>query len=308
MMRVLVIRLGAFGDFVQSFGPFAAIRAAHPDAEITLLTTAPFAALAQAAPWFDRVDVDARPGWWNIPGILRLRRQLAGFDLAYDLQTSGRSSRYFLLAGKPAWSGIAGGCSLPHGNPKRDEMHTRERQREQLEQAGIVAFPVPDLSWLPTTTLDLPRRYALLAPGAASHRPDKRWPPELFGLLARMLWEKGVTPVVIGVPAEAGLGQLIRIICPATVDLTGRTSLGEVFSIARGAAVAVGNDTGPMHLAALSGGPCVVLFGPASDPALTAPRGAGGEWLAVLKVPDLGALGAEEVFARAAGIMRPSWG
>ncbi len=35
-MRVLVIRLGAFGDFVQSFGPFAAIRAHHPADEITL--------------------------------------------------------------------------------------------------------------------------------------------------------------------------------------------------------------------------------------------------------------------------------
>lgn len=307
-MHVLVVRLGAFGDFVQSFGPFAAIRAAHPDAEITLLTTAPFAALAQAAPWFDRVEIDARPGWWNIAGLLRLRRQLAGFDLVYDLQTSGRSSRYFWLAGRPAWSGIAPGCSLPHGNSQRDAMHTRERQREQLEQAGIAAFPPPDLSWLPATTLALPRRYALLAPGAAAHRPDKRWPPELFGLLARMLWEKGVTPVVIGVSAQAGLGELIRMICPAAVDLTGKTGLGEVFSIARKAAVAVGNDTGPMHLAALSGCPCVVLFGPASDPALTAPRGPGGEWLAVLKVPDLGALGAEEVFARAAGIMRPGWG
>ena len=44
--RILVIRHGALGDFVLSFGPFAAIRAQHPQAETTLLTTRPFVTLA----------------------------------------------------------------------------------------------------------------------------------------------------------------------------------------------------------------------------------------------------------------------
>src|SRR6266568_4059670 len=48
--RILVIKLGALGDFVQALGPAAAIRAHHPEAAITLLTTAPFAELARAAP------------------------------------------------------------------------------------------------------------------------------------------------------------------------------------------------------------------------------------------------------------------
>ncbi len=306
-MRVLVIRLGAFGDFVQSFAPFAAIRAAHAGDEITLLTTAPFAKLGAASPWFDRVEVDARPGWWNLPGLLRLRRQLRGYDMVYDLQTSGRSSRYFRLAGRPCWSGIAAGCALPHANPGRDDMHTRERQQEQLEMAGICDFPLPDMSWLPKSQADLPRRFALFAPGAAAHRPAKRWPAENYGVLARMLWDKGVTPVVIGAPNEADLGAFIKLICPQAVDLTGQTSLGELYDIARRAAVVVGNDTGPMHLAALSGTPCVVLFGPDSDPAITAPRGPKGEWLVVLRAEDLKALGVDEVFARAQAVMRPTW-
>ncbi|HZT52668.1 MAG TPA: ADP-heptose--LPS heptosyltransferase, partial [Stellaceae bacterium] len=40
--RILVIKLGALGDFVQAMGPAAAIRAHHPRAEITLLTAAPY--------------------------------------------------------------------------------------------------------------------------------------------------------------------------------------------------------------------------------------------------------------------------
>ena len=304
MRRILVIRLGAFGDFVQSFGPFAAIRAAHPDDEITLLTAAPFAAMGRAAPWFDRVEVDARPGWWNIPGLLRLRRQLQGFDLVYDLQTSGRSSRYFALAGRPAWSGIAAGCPLPHDNPKRNDMHTRERQVDQLRRAGIAEFPDPALDWLPPATQDLPARYALFAPGAAAHRPGKRWPPEQYGLLGRLLVERGVTPVVIGVKGEADLAEIVALFCPGAVDLTGKTAAGEVFALARGAEVAVGNDTGPMHLAALSGTPCVVLFGPESDPALTAPRGPKGEWLTIVRADDLNQLQADEVFGRVEAVLR----
>ncbi|NVN13564.1 glycosyltransferase family 9 protein, partial [Nguyenibacter vanlangensis] len=102
MTRVLVIKLGALGDLVQAFAPFAAIRAHHPHAAITLLTTAPFAELMRAAPWFDRVAVDARPSWWDVRGMLALRRTLRGHDVVYDLQTSGRSSRYFRLSGRPA--------------------------------------------------------------------------------------------------------------------------------------------------------------------------------------------------------------
>ncbi len=83
-MKILVIKHGAFGDIVLAFPAFAAIRAAHEGAEITLLTTKPYAGLLGKSPWFDRIEVDAKPEWWSLPGVLRLRRQLRGFDLVYD--------------------------------------------------------------------------------------------------------------------------------------------------------------------------------------------------------------------------------
>jgi ADP-heptose:LPS heptosyltransferase len=294
LSRILVIRLGALGDFVQSFGPFAAIRAHHGDAKITLLTTAPFADLARRSPWFDEVVIDARPRWWDLVGILRLRRALRGFDFVYDLQTSVRSSRYFYLAGRPPWSGIARGASHPHANPLRDLMHTRERQREQLEAAGIFTVPDPDLSWLPPGP-DLPLPFAMLVPGAAAHRPKKRWPVERYGELAAVLAARGLTPVVIGTAAEAPLAAAIREIWPGALDLTGRTEISDLFGIASRAVLAVGNDTGPMHLAAASGSPCVVLFSADSDPALTSPRGPDGAWPRLLRVPDLAQLSVGEV-------------
>ncbi len=299
-MRILVIRLGALGDFVLSFAAFAAIRAHHQGADITLLTTAPFAPLAERAPWFDRVLIDRRPAWWQIGGILRLARQLRGFDLVYDLQTSSRSTRYFRLAGRPTWSGIAPGCALPHANPARDGMHTLERQREQLEMAGIGEFPSPDLAWLAGAgpegfSLDGP--YALLVPGAAPHRPEKRWPAPRFGALAAVLAGRGLIPVVLGTAAEAPLAAAIRAAAPPARDLTGRTTIADIAALAAGATLAVGNDTGPMHLIAAIGCPSVVLFSAASDPALTAPRGPDGTWPTVLRVPDLADLPLERVEA-----------
>jgi ADP-heptose:LPS heptosyltransferase len=298
LRRILVIRLGALGDFVLSFAAFAAIRAHHAGDQVTLLTTPPLADLAERAPWFDRVLVDGRPAWWNLPGLLRLARSLRGFDFVYDLQTSRRSSYYFLLAGRPPFSGIAPGCSHPHANPARDAMHTLERQREQLQQAGIERFPPPDLAWLTAADrFGLPRPYALLVPGAAAHRPAKRWPAERFGALAALLARRGQTPVVLGVRAEAKLAAAVRHACPAALDLTGRTAIADIAALAARAAVAVGNDTGPMHLIAAVGCPAVVLFSSASDPALTAPRGPGGTWPTLLRVAQLGDLTTERVAA-----------
>ena len=316
MSRILVVKLGALGDFVLAFGPFAAIRARHSGAEITLLTTAPYADLARASPWFDRVVVDRRPRPWDLPGLLRLRRTVRGFDMAYDLQTSNRSSWYYWLAGRPAWSGIAPGCAFPHANPARDTMHTAERQREQLAMAGVTRFPAPDLEWLalqretPSTTLgshrhalngarvqpglsagevqsngnhvdgrirsghdELPSASAILIPGAAPHRRRKRWPAERFGELAAALCEQGLTPTIVGTTADAPYAATIREACPTAIDLTGRTTLLQLAQILAGARLAVGNDTGPTHLAAALGVPTIALFSADSDPALTRPRG-----------------------------------
>ncbi len=295
MRRVLVIKHGALGDIVLAFPAFSAIRAAEPEAEITLLTTAPFAALMAASPWFDKIETDTRPPVWNLPGMLRLRRQLRGFDMVYDLQTSARSSNYFALAGRPPWSGIAKFCSAPHANPARNAMHTRERLAEQLAMAGILAPPPPDLSWLrQPPAFDLPDKFTLLVPGASPHRPEKRWPAENFGALAAGL---KMPAVIIGGKAEAPLAAAIRQAAPGAIDLTGQTTLLELAAITARAAVAVGNDTGPMHLAAALGIPSLVLFGGASDPALTAPRYPDGGWPVILREANLQDLPVAKILA-----------
>ena len=177
-------------------------------------------------------------------------------------------------------------------------MHTIERQCDQLRLAGISNFPVPDLCFLTNRPYQTPEaRYALLVPGAAPHRPEKRWPAAQYGGLARILVDRGLRPVVIGAPTDAALGAEICAICPNAIDLTGRTSLLDLFPLAARASIAIGNDTGPMHIAAATGCRCVVLFSAASDPALTAPRGPDGAWPTVLRAPVLADLTLDRVVA-----------
>jgi ADP-heptose:LPS heptosyltransferase len=300
-VKILVIKLGALGDFVQALGPFAAIRAHHPDAAITLLTVTAYADFARASPYFDAVWIDDRPGLLNLPALFDLRSRLrAGhFDFVYDLQTSSRSSAYFRLMGpgrRPSWSGIAPRASHPHANPRRDFMHTLDRQADQLRMAGIASVPAPDLAWARAdiARFGLPNRFVLLVPGGAAHRPDKRWPIAAYIELAQWLAAQGATPVVIGGTDEADLGRAIRAGCSAAVDLTGRTGFAEIVGLGATALHAVGNDTGPMHLIAAGGAAATVLYSGASDPALTQPRGPG---ITVLRRERLADLTVAEVAA-----------
>ena len=298
--RILVIKLGALGDFVQALGAMNAIRTTHADAHLTLLTTAPFRPLAAASPWFDEIWIDDRPSGWRFGAWLDLRRRLvgAGFTRVYDLQTSDRSGWYYrlMLGAQPEWSGIAAGCSHPHANPGRDEMHTIDRISEQMAAAGIATVPPPKLDWFdaPVAHFGLPRRFALLVPGGAAHRPAKRWPAPRYAELAVRLVDMGVRPVMLGGDGDEAAATAIAAECPDAANLLGQTSLLEVAGLARHAVGAVGNDTGPMHIAAAVGCPAVALFSNASDPALCGQRGPA---VTILRRPDLADLSVSEVEA-----------
>lgn len=292
--RVLIIKLGALGDFIQALASAKVIREYHVGARITLLTTAPFENFAKSCPYFDVVEADGRPREPQEVAKLLQRIRATKYDAIYDLQTNGRTSRYFIAMQPrpPLWSGIAQGCSHPHANPARETMHTLDRLADQLHEAGIARAyakgeaPLPDLSWIRMALRDPPRLqpeffgakkpFGLIIPGASAHRPEKRWPAEHYGALARAIYEAGVLPVIIGHNDEREAAAAILKVEPRAKSVVSRTDLFQVAALAERAAFAVGNDTGPMHIAAAAGAPCVVLFSSDSDPERVAPRGRGG--------------------------------
>lgn len=312
LKKILVIKLSAVGDFVLAFPAFERIRAAHPGAKITLLTTPPFESLAKSSPFFNRVEIDGRPsdpgGWLAL--IARIRSEK--YDRVYDLQNSGRTNLYFqaLRPFPPEWSGIAAGASHRHLNPDRMKMHALERQAQQLDVAGIwpdaptrpLSAAPPDISWILAKSpaarplsLSNPRPLVLLIPGSSAHRPEKRWPMEHYGRLAEKLSAEGFDIVVIGALQESDLAHAIQRRAPRTRDLTGRTDFAQIATLGARAALAVGNDTGPVHLVAAAGAPTIALFSSASDPAISGPRG----HVTVFQAPDLKSVAVETVAAAA---------
>ena len=304
--RVLVIKHGALGDLIQALDAFQALRRHHAAAELVLMTAPPYAAFARAIPWFDRVWLDRRPPAYDLPAWWAIRRGFlqAGFDRVYDLQCSSRTARYFQMLPRrrrPEWVGAAPGCS--HPNPDfSDSPSNRQRMAAQLRVAGVPAPGPADLSWLtaPIDHLDLPGRFALLIPGCSPHLPHKRWPADRYGLLAQHLAERGLDAVAVGTGVDRDAIDGVRAAAPGLVDLGGRTTLFELASVARQAAMAVGNDTGATFLASAVGTPTLMLMSSHTDPLVSAPWGPGARWLKRDAIADISVTDAEGALPLAA--------
>ncbi len=293
--NILVIKLSALGDFLLALGAMAAIRKAHPDARITLLTTKTFRDMASRSRYFDEIVIDERPKFYNIPAWLTLASffNKGNFRRVYDLQMNDRTGIYYkLFMKKPEWSGVVKGASHFYPNPKWRDMHAFERHREVLKVAGI-DMGMPDLSWMESdiSLFGVKKPYVLLVPGSAPTRPDKRWSPLRFGALGLKLMREGYNVVVTGTNAEKDAVERVVKSCPGIIDLFAKTSLYDLATLARGAAAAVGNDTGPTHLISLAGCPTVAVFGPSSDPDHSAPVGN----VRIIKADDMDDIGVDVV-------------
>lgn len=111
--------------------------------------------------------------------------------------------------------------------------------------------------------------FVLLNPGAAW--PNKRWPAERFGALARRIADHaGVRSAVLWGPGETELAQAVVDASDGAALTAPPTRVADVVALAREAALLVSGDTGPIHLAAAAGTPVVGLYGP-TDPARNGP-------------------------------------
>ena len=297
--RILVIKLGALGDFIQALGPMAAIRRHHPDAHITLMTTRLFEKFARECGYFNDVYIDEKPGIFNIGGWLNLAGFLnkGRFDRVYDLQNNDRTGIYFRLlkfSRRPEWVGIAKGASHRNADPARSAGHALDGHVQTLGLAGVKDITIDTLEWMQgnISSFALRKPYVLLVPGSAPERPEKRWPADHYARLAQILVQWGYQPVLIGGPAEIDSIEKITRLCPESLSLAGLTSLQQIAELARGAAAAIGNDTGPIHLVAATGCPCLVFFSKASNPEKHVPK---GESVTILLKPDLQNLAPEKV-------------
>ena len=292
--KILVIKLSAFGDFIQALGPMAAIKNHHKDADITLLTTAPYKKFAEKCGYFDHIKIDERPKALNISAWVRLRSYLNAQDFTrvYDLQNNDRTALYFRLfkrSQKPEWVGTARGASHRNTSETRTQGHAFDGHVQTLGNAGVTGITVDPLDWIDEdiSAFSLKAPYVLIAAGSAPQHPQKRWPKEHYAAFANAIAKQGFQPVLLGTADEKEINAFIAEKCPKALNLNEQTSLFHIAALGRNAAGAVGNDTGPMHLIAATSCPCLGLFSGYSHKIKHAPKGENVQILQTEHLKDL---------------------
>ena len=288
---ILVVRLYFVGDVLLATPVLEALKSRFPSARLTVLVKKRAVDVLEGNPFVDEVMVyDGvenyhSPRWvFRLAGELRRRR----FSLAVDLTGDHRSS-WLLFASDPGFrvglnhAGL--GFLLDRRIDYRSTGHVVDHLLTAVEPLGARSTDAAPRVYL--TEDERAEAGALLAeagvkggsgvlalsPGA--NWPLRRWRPEFFGeLAARVREHQGLTSVVVGSADDAGLAEaVVGASAGAAVSLAGRTSLRGLAAVAEHARAFVGNDSGPMHIAAAVGTPVVGLFGP-NTPVHFAPRGA----------------------------------
>lgn len=288
---ILVLRLYFVGDVLLATPVLEALKRRFPAARLTVLVKQRAVEVLEGNPHVDEVMVyDAVKHYHSPRWVLRLARELRQrhFSLAVDLTGDHRSS-WLLFASDPGFrvglnhAGL--GFLLDRRIDYRSKGHVVDHLLTSVEPLGARSSDATPRIYLSESeraeaeTLLAGAGFApgtevlALSPGA--NWRFRRWRPERFGELAARAAERtGVRSVVLGSADDAGLaGAVVAASSGAAVSLAGRTNLRGLAAVAGRARVFVGNDSGPMHVAASVGTPVVGLFGP-NTPERFGPRGA----------------------------------
>ena len=304
--RIALIKLSSLGDVVHALPVAATLRARVPDAHLTWIVERHEAEVLRDHPALDAVvAVDTRR-WRRARGLADLadvaeavrqtsrRLRAAAFDVALDLQGLLKSGVLAAATRAPLRIGFAARCCREPLNalftnrrvePPPAARHVVDQHLALLGPLAVTE-PVREFrlprdpeaearadAFLAAYGFTPGRRLVVLNPGAG--RADKRWPQERFRALAERLGEDaGALVLVVWGPGEE---TAARHIAPGGVQRAvcgPPTNLDELVAFLRRASVLVAADTGPLHLAAALGTPCVGLYGPTSA-VRNGPYGAG---------------------------------
>jgi heptosyltransferase-2 len=266
--RALVVRGGALGDFLLTLPVLHALRTCAPASRLEVLAYPGIASLARTSGLVDQVrSIEYGPlaGFFTRGATLdpELQKYFGSFDLvvsylydpdgifAENLRTSGVKR---LVEGPSRVTGTS---------------HAIDQLAAPLATLGI---PLAGRSTrLAVASAAETRTTLALHPGSGS--PAKNWPTNCWRELAERLLEAqpNIRIAIVGGEADAAALQSMRsLTANARVSFWENLPMDTLASRLAGSALYAGHDTGISHLAAATGTPCLLLFGP-TDPGIWAP-------------------------------------
>jgi ADP-heptose:LPS heptosyltransferase len=268
--RVAIIRLRSLGDCVLTTPAIALLKKTRPGLKIAVAVEKRFAPVFEGNPALAQIT---GPNWqevrsWN-PA------------LCLNLHGGTRSQWMTALSGAKWRAGFshhsftfAYNVRIPRAQRilgVHRTVHTAEHLASAVFALGVPLQPVPRASLFASAS-PIDGRYCVLHPFASA--PDKTWPADRFCEVARYLKLWNITPVFLAAPGDdTSAFAAHRVV---------QGSLQDAKAVISKAAVFIGNDSGPAHMAAAFGVPSVVLFGN-SNPAIWGPWETGSE---VIVAPD----------------------
>jgi lipopolysaccharide heptosyltransferase II len=296
---ILLVQLDHLGDAILSTGMLRALVVRYPDASIEVLTSPRNQELFEACPGVRTVHVarenrfSRRRGFRWIGALLwwswKLRRRR--FDLAIDARGEFPHALLLWLMGakrRVGWTSGGGDFLLTDAASYVANRHESESRQALLNLLDIQP-PEGQSAWPPTFDPGRAARDWIEHewPAAADPRPlivihvgagtqAKRWPAEHFReLIGRLAVEHDVRIALVGTGDDWIVARQIigSRAWPNVWNLTGLFNVARLGALLERAAVMIGADSGPVHLAAAVGTPVVVLFSGTNDLALWKPRG-----------------------------------
>ncbi|MEM9659468.1 MAG: glycosyltransferase family 9 protein, partial [Planctomycetota bacterium] len=278
--RILIVRLSAVGDVIHGMPVACALRDAFPDAFLAWIVEGRNGDLIEGHPAVDQVIRVPRRWLKSAREVLAIRQRLhrLRFDVTVDLQCLTKSAVVAWLSGAPRRIGVAGADGrelskwLNNELTRVDAAHVVDHYLGILAPLGVakpeVRFDLPeqacDAKFANETLEKLglrENRFAVLNPGAGW--PSKLWPADRYGDVAAHLRDLHELPSLVVWSGDQELRWARRIVnCSGGGAFAApATSLRQLAALLRRAALFLGSDTGPMHLAVAAGTPTISMHG-----------------------------------------------
>ncbi|MGE4158470.1 MAG: glycosyltransferase family 9 protein [Planctomycetota bacterium] len=273
------------GDFVMALPALKAVRRDHPGVPMRLWAPRKLASMGSLVPWAGPITAhDGMRSAASWMAFLEWLRKGGRNSAALLFVNHFRAALISRMAGVPQRLGLATegrGWLLTHPVKLSESLRRAHRSRwyEAVCQP-LIQTPMDPL----VKTLEVPQapgepsQVVALAVGAA-YGPAKEYGVEGFRSIAQQLADKGLRPVVVGSASEWALASKVVEGITGAENMAGATSMEGLVTFLAGARGFIGNDSGPMHLAAALGVPTVGLFG-STDPTWTGPQGPKAGFLA----------------------------
>jgi heptosyltransferase I len=288
--RILIVLHGSIGDVTRALPLAAMLRQKFPRAFLAWSVEPVCLPLLQGNSAIDEILVLERQAWWRHAGRFLARVRAGNFDLVLDLQRLFKSGFIGWWSGAPRRLGFHRQDSKEfnwvfnnlHIPACGDAIPKLEHYLRFADYLGIVRsapqwqFNLTDEERAAATRhlSHIAGPFATLFVG--SRWESKQWFPSQMSQCADQLRaDYGLDVVLLGSGDDRALADQAEALATSKVtNLAGRTMLREAIGIIQKSRIAIGPDTGLMHIAAALGIPVISLWGPTS-PQRSGPHGYG---------------------------------